>query len=72
MIGLTLGAFILVSFIDFSVRHDPSISSLLVLAVVAGGTGITLMLSGSMLLGQLGLALAGALVGVLAAAALLP
>jgi hypothetical protein len=72
VIGLTLGAFILVSFIDFSVRHDPSISSLLVLAVVAGGTGITLMLSGSMLLGQLGLALAGALVGVLAAAALLP
>ena len=49
-----------------------SISSPLVLTIVAGGTGVALMLSGSMLLGQLAMALAAALGAILAAAFLLP
>ena len=58
--------------LDAAVRRDRSISSPLILTIVASGTGAALMLSGSMLLGQLAMILAAALGAILAAAFLLP
>ena len=47
--------------------HTPGSWSLLALAIVAGGTGITILTSGSQTLGQLGITLATILIGVAAA-----
>jgi hypothetical protein len=49
-----------------SAREGPAAFAPLVAAVVAGGTSVALMLSGSMLLGQFGMALAAALGGSVA------
>jgi hypothetical protein len=70
--GLAAGMLVLASSLDAAVRRDTSISSPLILTIVACGTGVALMLSGSMLLGQLAMVLAGALGAILAAAFLLP
>ena len=70
--GLAAGMLILAGFLDAAVRRDTSISSPLILTIVAGGTGATLMLSGSMLLAQLAMVLAAALGAILAVAFLLP
>jgi hypothetical protein len=63
---------VLTSLFDAAVRRDTSISSLLILTIVACGTSIALMLSGSALLGQLAIVLAAALGAILIAAFLFP
>ena len=70
--GLAAGMLVLASSLDAAVRRDKSISSPLILTIVACGTGAALMLSGSVLLGQLAIVLAGALGAILAVAFLLP
>ena len=70
--GLAAGMLVLASSLDAAVRRDTSISSPLILTIVACGTGVALMLSGSMLLGQLAMVLAAALGAILAVAFLLP
>ena len=70
--GLAAGMLALAIFLDAAVRRDRSISTPLVLTIVAGGTSAALMLSGSMLLGQLAMALAAALGAILAVTFLLP
>ncbi|MFZ0712153.1 MAG: hypothetical protein WAM53_19085 [Terrimicrobiaceae bacterium] len=70
--GLAAGMLVLASSLDAAVRRDSSISSPLVLTIVTCGTGATLMLSGSMLLGQLAMVLAAALGATLVVAFLLP
>ena len=72
IVGLAAGMLILAISLDAAVRRDRSISSPLILTIVACGTGAALMLSGSMLLGQLAMILAAALGAILAAAFLLP
>ena len=69
---LATGMLVLTSFLDSTARRDASISIPLVLAIVAGGTGLALMLSGSMLLGQLALVLAGAFGAIVIVGTLLP
>ena len=69
--GLAAGMLVLASSLDAAVRRD-STSSSLVLTIVACGTGATLMLSGSMLLGLLALVLAAALGAILVVAFLFP
>ena len=63
--GLTLGMLILASFLDAAVRRDKSISSSLILTIVACGTAVVLMLSGSALLGQITMVLVAALGAIL-------
>jgi hypothetical protein len=63
---------VLASLLDAAVRRDTSISSPLILTIVASGTGVALMLSGSLLLGQLAMVLAAALGAILVAAFLFP
>ena len=58
--ALATAMLVLSSFLDRAAQRDASISLPLILTIVAGGTGLALMLSGSMLLGQLALVLAGA------------
>jgi hypothetical protein len=70
--GLAVGMLVLASSLDAAVRRDTSISSPLILTIVACGTGVALMLSGSMLLGQLAMVLAAALGAIVAVALLLP
>ena len=72
IVGLAAGMLMLAISLDAAVRRDRSISSPLILTIVASGTGAALMLSGSMLLGQLAMILAAALGAILAAAFLLP
>jgi hypothetical protein len=69
--GLAAGMLVLGSSLDAAVRRD-STSSSLVLTIVACGTGATLMLSGSMLLGFLAMVLAAALGAILVVAFLFP
>jgi hypothetical protein len=69
--GLAAGMLVLGSSLDAAVRRD-STSSSLVLTIVACGTGATLMLSGSMLLGLLAMVLAAALGAILVVAFLFP
>jgi hypothetical protein len=69
---LAAAMLVLASALDSAVRRDASISSQLVLTIVACGTGAALMLSGSMLLGQLAMALAAALGATMVVAFLLP
>jgi hypothetical protein len=69
--GLAAGMLVLASSLDAAVRRD-STSSSLVLTIVACGTGATLMLSGSMLLGLLAMVLAAALGAILVVAFLFP
>jgi hypothetical protein len=70
--GLATAMLVLTSFLDRAARRDASISLPLILAIVAGGTGLALMLSGSMLLGQLALVLAGAFGAIVIVGTLLP
>lgn len=70
--GLAAGMLVLASSLDAAVRRDSSTSSSLVLTIVACGTGATLMVSGSMLLGQLAMVLAAALGAILVVAFLFP
>lgn len=72
IVGLATGMLLLAASLDASVRRDLSISSPLVLAIVACGTGVALMLSGSMLLAQLAMALAAALGAILVVAFFFP
>jgi hypothetical protein len=66
------GMLVLASFLDAAVRRDSSISSSLVLTIMACATGATLMLSGSMLLGQLGMVLVAALGAIVVVSFLFP
>ena len=70
--GLAAAMLVLTSFLDRAAQRDASISLPLIVAIVAGGTGLALMLSGSMLLGQLALVLAGAFGAIVLVGALLP
>jgi hypothetical protein len=70
--GLATAMLVLTSFLDRAAQRDASISLPLILAIVAGGTGLALMLSGSMLLGQLALVLAGAFGAIVIVGTLLP
>jgi hypothetical protein len=70
--GFAAGMLVLASLLDAAVRRDTSISSPLILTIVAGGSGVALMLSGSALLGLLAMVLAGALGAILIVAFLLP
>ena len=70
--GLATAMLVLTSFLDRAAQRDKSISLPLILAIVAGGTGLALMLSGSMLLAQLALVLAGAFGAIVIVGALLP
>jgi hypothetical protein len=70
--GLATAMLVLTTFLDRTAQRDVSISLPLILAIVAGGTGLALMLSGSMLLGQLALVLAGAFGAMVIVGTLLP
>ncbi len=70
--GFAAGMLILAGSLDAAVRRDTSISIPLILTIVAGGTGVALMLSGSLLLGELAIVLAAALGAILAVAFLVP
>lgn len=70
--GLATAMLVLTSFLDRVARRDASISLPLIVTIVAGGTGLALMLSGSMLLGQLALVLAGAFGAIVIVGTLLP
>jgi hypothetical protein len=70
--GLATAMLVLTTFLDRTAQRDVSISLPLILAIVAGGTGLALMLSGSMLLGQLALVLAGAFGAIVIVGTLLP
>jgi hypothetical protein len=70
--GLATALLLLTSFLDRTAQRDASISLPLVLTIVAGGTGLALMLSGSMLLGQLAFVLAGAFGAIAVVGMLLP
>ena len=70
--GLATAMLVLTIFLDRVAQRDASISLPLILAIVAGGTGLALMLSGSMLLGQLALVLAGAFGAIVIVGTLLP
>jgi hypothetical protein len=70
--GLATAMLVLTSFLDRVAQRDASISLPLILAIVAGGTGLALMLSGSMLLGQLALVLAGTFGAIVIVGTLLP
>ena len=70
--GLATAMLVLTSFLDRVARRDVSISLPLILTIVAGGTGLALMLSGSILLGQLALVLAGAFGAIVIVGMLLP
>lgn len=72
IIGLAVGMLLLIIFLDGAAQRDASISLPLVVAIVAGGTGLALMLSGSMLLGQLALVLAAAGGAIVAVGLFLP
>jgi hypothetical protein len=72
IVGLAIGMLLLTVFLDSAAQRDASISLPLVVAIVAGGTGLALMLSGSMLLGQLALVLAAAAGAIVAVGLLLP
>jgi hypothetical protein len=69
---LAAGMLVLSSFLDSAARRDRSISFPLILAIVAGGTGLALMLSGSLLLGQLAMVLAAAFAAIVIVGTLLP
>ena len=70
--GLATAMLVLTIFLDRVAQRDASISLPLILTIVAGGTGLALMLSGSMLLGQLALVLAGAFGAIVIVGTLLP
>lgn len=70
--GLAAAMLVLTCFLDRAAQRDASISLPLIVAIAAGGTGLALMLSGSMLLGQLALVLAGAFGAIVLVGALLP
>ena len=70
--ALATAMLVLTSFLDRAAQRDASISLPLILTIVAGGTGLALMLSGSMLLGQLALVLAGAFGAIVIVGMLLP
>ncbi len=72
IIALAVGMLCLASFLDGAIRNSGSISSILILLIVACGTGATLMLSGSMLLAQLAMVLGAAFGALLIAGLLLP
>jgi hypothetical protein len=69
---LAIGMLVLAGCLDAAARRDASVALPLSLAIVAGGSGAALMLSGSMLLGQLAVVLATALGGISAAGVALP
>ena len=70
--GLATAMLVLTSFLDRVAQRDASISLPVILTIVAGGSGLALMLSGSMLLGQLALVLAGAFGAIVIVGTLLP
>jgi hypothetical protein len=69
---LAAGMLVFTSFLDSAARRDRSISFPLILAIVAGGSGLALMSSGSMLLGQLAIVLAAAFGAIVIVGTLLP
>jgi hypothetical protein len=72
IVGFAVGMLILASFLDAAVRRDRSISSALILTIVACGTCVALMLSGSALLGQMTMVLVAALGAILIVTFLFP
>jgi hypothetical protein len=70
--GLATAMLVLTSFLDRAAQRDASISLPLIVAIAAGGTGLALMLSGSLLLGQLAMVLAGAFGAIVIVGSLLP
>jgi len=69
---LAAGMLVLTAILDRAAQRDVSISFPLILAIVAGGTAVALMLSGSMLLGQLGFVLTAVFGTIVAVGFLLP
>jgi hypothetical protein len=69
---LAVGMLVVAGCLDAAAQRDASVALPLSLAIVAGGTGAALMLSGSMLLGQLAIVLATALGAISAAGFALP
>jgi hypothetical protein len=69
---LAAGMLVLASCLNAAARRDASISLPLILTIVAGGTGVALMLSGSLLLGQFAIVLAAAFGAILAVGLVLP
>ena len=70
--GLATAMLVLTSLLDKAAQQDASISFPLIVAIVAGGTGLALMLSGSLLLGQLALVLAAAFGAIVLVGTFLP
>jgi hypothetical protein len=69
---LAAAMLLLAAFLDATAQRDASVSLPLILAIVAGGTGAALMLSGSMLLGQLAIVLAATFGAIVVVGLLLP
>jgi len=69
---LSAGLLVLTAILDRAAQRDVSISFPLILAIVAGGTAVALMLSGSMLLGQLAFVLTAVFGTIVAVGFLLP
>jgi hypothetical protein len=70
--ALAAGMLVITLFLDRAAQRDASVSVPLIVAIVAGGTGLALMLSGSMLLGQLAIVLAAAAGAIVLVGFLLP
>jgi hypothetical protein len=69
---LAAGMLVLTIFFDWAAQRDASISVPLIVTIVAGGTGLALMFSGSLLLGQLAIVLAAASGAIVLVGFLLP
>jgi hypothetical protein len=69
---LTAGMLLLAGFLDAAIRQETTVANLLILTIVACGTGAALMLSGSMLLALLSFVFAAALAAILVVAFVLP
>lgn len=72
IVVLAAGMLILTLFFDKATQRDASVSFPLIVAILAGGTGLSLMFSGSMLLGQLAIVLAAAAGAIALVGLLLP
>jgi hypothetical protein len=69
---LAAGMLVLTIFFDRAAQRDASISVPLIVTIVAGGTGLAVMFSGSLLLGQLAIVLAAASGAIVLVGFLLP
>jgi hypothetical protein len=72
VVVLAAGMLVLTLFFDKAAQRDASVSVPLIVAILAGGTGFSLMLSASLLLGQLAIVLAAAAGAIVLVGFLLP